>query len=77
MKQMASWIARLVSLVEVLTGTQGGVCGGREGGGRGPREMCAGGGVREWGGGGELYSTLHCHQQNYFCIKMGSIDSHF
>ena len=52
MKQMASWIARLVSLVEVLTGTQGGVCGGREGGGRGPREMCAGGGVREWGGGG-------------------------
>ena len=76
---MASWIARLVSLVEVLTGTQGGVLcvyGGGGGGGRGPREMCAGGGVREWRG-GELYTTLHCHQQNYFCIKMGSVDSHF
>ena len=33
------------------------------------------------GGGGEereiIYLSLHCHQQNDFCIKMGSDESHF
>ena len=24
-----------------------------------------------------IYLLLHCHHQNYFCIKMGSSDSHF
>ena len=32
------------------------------------------------GVGGEreiIYLSLHCHHQNYLCIKMGSDDSHF
>ena len=30
------------------------------------------------GGGGEIiYLSLHCHQQNDSCIKMGSDESHF
>ena len=32
------------------------------------------------GGGGEreiIYLSLHCHHQNYSCIKMGSDESHF
>ena len=31
-------------------------------------------------GGGEreiIYLSLHCHHQNYFCIKVGSNESHF
>ena len=24
-----------------------------------------------------IYLSLHCHHQNYFCIKMGSDESHF
>ena len=24
-----------------------------------------------------IYLSLHCHQQNDFCIKMGSDESHF
>ena len=32
----------------------------------------------ELGGGGEIvYLSLPCHHQNYFCIKMGSDESHF
>ena len=32
----------------------------------------------EVGGGGEImYLSLHCHHQNYFCIKVGSDESHF
>ena len=27
--------------------------------------------------GGEVYLSLHCHQQNDSCIKMGSDESHF
>ena len=36
-------------------------------------------GVRR-GGGGEreiIYLSLHCHHQNYSCIKMGSDEGHF
>ena len=31
------------------------------------------------GGGGReiIYLSLHCHQQNDFCIQMGSDESHF
>lgn len=36
---------------------------------------------REEGGGRgrweELYLTLHCHHQNYFCMKMGGNESYF
>ena len=36
------------------------------------------GGGREVGGWREsIYQSLHCHHQNYFCIKMGSDESHF
>ena len=36
--------------------------------------MIGGGG----GGGGEILClSLHCQHQNYFCIKMGSGESHF
>ena len=24
-----------------------------------------------------IYLSLHCHHQNYFCIKMGSNECHF
>ena len=24
-----------------------------------------------------IYLSLHCHHQNYFCIKAGSDESHF
>ena len=24
-----------------------------------------------------IYLSLHCHHQNDFCIKMGSVESHF
>ena len=33
-----------------------------------------------WGGGGKreiIYLSLHCHNQNDFCIKMDSDESHF
>ena len=30
------------------------------------------GGKRE-----SIYLSLHCHQQNDFCVKMGSDESHF
>ena len=32
-----------------------------------------------WGGGGGeiIYLSLHCHNQNDFCIKMDSDESHF
>ena len=33
-----------------------------------------------YGGGGRgrlLYLSLHCHNKNDFCIKMGSDESHF
>ena len=28
-------------------------------------------------GGGIIYLSLHCHNQNDFCIKVGSDESHF
>ena len=28
-------------------------------------------------GGEIIYLSLHCHHQNYSCIKMGSDESHF
>ena len=34
----------------------------------------------EYGGGGKreiIYLSLHCHHQNYSCIKVGSVESHF
>ena len=34
----------------------------------------------EGGGGGKreiIYLSLHCHHQNYLCIKVGSDESHF
>ena len=30
-----------------------------------------------WGKREIIYLSLHCHHQNYFCIKMGSDESHF
>ena len=40
-----------------------------------------GGEGRGYGGGRRgreiIYLSLHCHQQNDFCIKMGSDESHF
>ena len=36
-----------------------------------------GGGVWRWGEREIIYLSLHCHQQNDFCIKMGSDESHF
>ena len=38
-----------------------------------------GGGGRWYGGGGRgrLYISLHCHNQNDFCVKVGSNESHF
>ena len=36
-----------------------------------------GGGVWRWGEKEIIYLSLHCHQQNDFCIKMGSDESHF
>ena len=29
-----------------------------------------------WGKREIIYLSLHCHHQNYFCIKMGSDKSH-
>ena len=26
---------------------------------------------------GDIYLSLHCHHQNDFCIKMGSVENHF
>ena len=37
------------------------------------REM----GVWRWGERETIYLSLHCHQQNDFCIKTGSDESHF
>ena len=34
-------------------------------------------GVWRWGKTEILYISVHCHQQNDFCIKMGSDESHF
>ena len=34
-------------------------------------------GVWRWGGGEIIYLSLHCHDQNDFCIKMGSDESRF
>ena len=37
-------------------------------------------GGRGYGGGGMreiIYLSLHCHHQSDFCIKMGSVKSHF
>ena len=34
-------------------------------------------GVWKWGGGEIIYLSLHCHNQNDSCIKMGSDESHF
>ena len=37
-------------------------------------------GGSEYGGGGKresIYLSPHCHQQNDFCIKMGSDENHF
>ena len=34
-------------------------------------------GGRKWGEREIIYLSLHCHHQNYFCIKMGSDESHF
>ena len=36
-----------------------------------------GGGVWRWGERGIIYLSLHCHNQNDSCIKMGSGVSHF
>ena len=33
--------------------------------------------VWRWGKRKVIYLSLHCHHQNYFCIKMGSDKSHF
>ena len=30
-----------------------------------------------WGKRGIIYLSLHCHHQNDFCIKRGSVESHF
>ena len=43
-----------------------------QGRGDGGRGYGGGGGV-----GGIIYLSLHCHDQNDFCIKMGSDESHF
>ena len=40
---------------------------------KGDGGMGGGGG----GGRGRLYTSLQCHHQNDFCIKMGSDESHF
>ena len=34
-------------------------------------------GVWKWGKRKIIYLSLHCHHQNYFCIKVGSDESHF
>ena len=34
-------------------------------------------GVWRWGEREIIYLSLHCHHQNYFCIKMGRDGSHF
>ena len=34
-------------------------------------------GVWRWGKREIIYLSLHCQHQNYFCIKMGSDESHF
>ena len=34
-------------------------------------------GVWRWGKRKIIYLSLHCHHQNYFCIKTGSAESHF
>ena len=45
------------------------------------REREAGVGCRErdggWGERGDYIPTIHCHHQQYFCIKMSSRGSHF
>ena len=47
------------------------------GGGGGGLGWRGGGGQWEGpGGGGGLYLTLHCHNQNDFCIKMSNEESH-
>ena len=33
-------------------------------------------GVWRWGEKEIIYLSLHCYHQNYFCIKMGSDESH-
>ena len=34
-------------------------------------------GVWRWGEREIIYLSLHCHNQNDFCIKVGSDESHF
>ena len=34
-------------------------------------------GVRRWGKREIIYQSLHCHHQNDFYIKVGSVKSHF
>ena len=34
-------------------------------------------GVWSWGEREFIYLSLHCHHQNDFCIKVGSMKSHF
>ena len=46
-----------------------------EGGGKG--FGCGGGGGGAGGKREIIYLSLHCHQQNDSCIKMGSDESHF
>ena len=36
-----------------------------------------GGGVWRWVKKEIIYLSLHCHQQNDFCIKVGSDENHF
>ena len=36
-----------------------------------------GAGVWRWGETEVIYLSLHCHHQNYFCIKMGSDEVDF
>ena len=34
-------------------------------------------GIWMWGEREIIHLSLHCHRQNYFCIKVGSHESHF
>ena len=43
----------------------------------GEKGRWVGGGVWRWEERELIYLPLHCHHQNYFCIKMGSDESHF
>ena len=51
----------------------------RDGGGgeRGEERGGRGGGMEGGGKREIMYLLLHCHHQNYSCIKVGSDESHF